>query len=111
MRDRAADECDLAQARDEVRNLNVTLEQRVKERTSALGRALDDATALLASNAPGSPAAQVASGMDAVTLIASREGLEGKNDITVSATLATASASASSKKSPATGVARRTSTS
>jgi two-component sensor histidine kinase len=39
---------EIAQARDEVRNLNVTLEQRVKERTSALGRALDRAEVLLA---------------------------------------------------------------
>jgi two-component sensor histidine kinase len=39
---------EIAQARDEVRNLNVNLEQRVKERTSALGRALDRAEVLLA---------------------------------------------------------------
>ena len=39
---------EIAQARDEVRNLNVNLEQRVKERTSALGLALDRAEVLLA---------------------------------------------------------------
>jgi two-component sensor histidine kinase/CHASE3 domain sensor protein len=39
---------EIAQARDEVRNLNINLEQRVKERTSALGRALDRAEVLLA---------------------------------------------------------------
>jgi two-component sensor histidine kinase/CHASE3 domain sensor protein len=39
---------EIAQARDEVHNLNVNLEQRVKERTSALGQALDRAEVLLA---------------------------------------------------------------
>ena len=39
---------EIAKARDEVRNLNVNLEQRVKERTSALGQALDRAEVLLA---------------------------------------------------------------
>ena len=39
---------EIAEARDEVRNLNVNLEQRVKERTSALGQALDRAEVLLA---------------------------------------------------------------
>ncbi len=39
---------EIAQARDEVRNLNINLEQRVRERTSALGRALDRAEVLLA---------------------------------------------------------------
>lgn len=38
---------EIAQARDEVHNLNVNLEQRVKERTSALGQALDRAEVLL----------------------------------------------------------------
>jgi len=39
---------EIAQARDKVHNLNVNLEQRVKERTSALGQALDRAEVLLA---------------------------------------------------------------
>ena len=39
---------EIAKARDEVHNLNVNLEQRVKERTSALGQALDRAEVLLA---------------------------------------------------------------
>jgi two-component sensor histidine kinase/CHASE3 domain sensor protein len=39
---------EIAKARDEVHNLNINLEQRVKERTSALGRALDRAEVLLA---------------------------------------------------------------
>jgi two-component sensor histidine kinase len=39
---------EMAQARDEVRNLNTHLEQRVQERTAALGRALDRAEVLLA---------------------------------------------------------------
>ena len=39
---------EIAQARDEVRDLNVNLEQRVKERTASLGVALDRAEALLA---------------------------------------------------------------
>lgn len=38
----------IAQARDEVKNLNVNLEQRVKERTSALAQARDRAEVLLA---------------------------------------------------------------
>ena len=39
---------EIAQARDEVHNLNINLEQRVEERTSALGRARDRAEVLLA---------------------------------------------------------------
>jgi two-component sensor histidine kinase len=39
---------EIAQARDEVRNLNTHLEARVQERTAALGRALDRAEVLLA---------------------------------------------------------------
>jgi two-component sensor histidine kinase len=39
---------EIAQARDEVRNLNTSLERRVSERTSALGHALDRANVLLA---------------------------------------------------------------
>jgi two-component sensor histidine kinase len=39
---------EIAQARDEVRNANVHLEQRVKERTADLGQALDRAEVLLA---------------------------------------------------------------
>jgi len=39
---------EIAQARDAVRNLNVSLEMRVKERTAELGRARDRAEALLA---------------------------------------------------------------
>lgn len=39
---------EIAAARDEVRNLNVSLEQRVAERTSALGQARDRAEVLLA---------------------------------------------------------------
>jgi two-component sensor histidine kinase len=39
---------EIAQARDTVHNLNMNLEQRVKERTSALGHALDRAEVLLA---------------------------------------------------------------
>jgi two-component sensor histidine kinase len=39
---------EIAKARDEVRNLNVNLEKRVTERTSALGQALDRAEILLA---------------------------------------------------------------
>lgn len=38
---------EIAQARDDVRNLNVSLEMRVKERTADLGRARDRAEALL----------------------------------------------------------------
>lgn len=38
---------EIAQARDAVRNLNVSLEMRVKERTAELGRARDRAEALL----------------------------------------------------------------
>jgi two-component sensor histidine kinase len=39
---------EIAQARDEVRDLNINLEQRVTERTADLGRALDRAEVLLA---------------------------------------------------------------
>jgi two-component sensor histidine kinase len=39
---------EISRARDEVRDLNVNLERRVKERTSALGQALDRAELLLA---------------------------------------------------------------
>src|SRR3954468_14297849 len=39
---------EIAQARDKVHNLNVNLEERVRERTSALGLALDRAEVLLA---------------------------------------------------------------
>jgi len=39
---------EIARARDQVHSLNVNLEQRVKERTSALGHALDRAEVLLA---------------------------------------------------------------
>ncbi len=39
---------EIAAARDEIRELNISLERRVRERTSALGKALDRAEVLLA---------------------------------------------------------------